>query len=90
MREKQVKKCPQQQYTHGAIWAIIAMAKLGFGDKALEFAQIINPINHSLNRENARKYKVEPYVISADVYDNDGVKRCRWLELVYRFQQLVL
>ena len=56
------------QYTHAAIWAIIAEAKLGFGDKAMEWFRMINPIEHSKTRESANKYKVEPYVVSADVY----------------------
>lgn len=55
------------QYTHGAIWAIIAEAILGFGDKAGELYRMINPIEHSRTKEAATKYKVEPYVISADV-----------------------
>ncbi len=58
----------------GAIWAIIALTKLGFGDKALEYVNIINPINHSLNKESAKRYRVEPYVITADVYNNDSLK----------------
>ena len=56
------------QYTHGAIWAIIAEAMLGFGDKALEYYRMINPIEHARTREAASKYKVEPYVIPADIY----------------------
>ena len=56
------------QYTHGAIWAIIAEAELGFGDKALELYRMINPIEHSRTKEAANKYKVEPYVIAADIY----------------------
>ncbi len=55
------------QYTHGAIWAIIAEAMLGFGDKAVEWYRMINPIEHSRTREAAKKYKVEPYVICADI-----------------------
>lgn len=62
------------QYTHAAIWLAIAAAKLGFGEKALKFAKMINPINHSLNIENAKKYRVEPYVISADVYSAEFLK----------------
>jgi cellobiose phosphorylase len=58
----------------GAIWSIIALCKLGFGDKALEFAEMLNPINHSLNQESAKKYQVEPYVICADIYDSDDLK----------------
>lgn len=56
------------QYTHGAIWAIIAEAMLGFGDKAVELFRMINPIEHSRTREAAQKYKVEPYIIAADIY----------------------
>lgn len=41
---------------------------LGFGDKALEFYRMINPIEHSRTKEASLKYKVEPYVISADIY----------------------
>ena len=56
------------QYTHAAIWVIIAEALLGFGDKALEFYRMINPIEHSRTKEASNKYKVEPYVIPADIY----------------------
>lgn len=56
------------QYTHGAIWAIIAWAILGFGDKAIEYFKIINPIEHTKTKEAVNRYKVEPYVIAADVY----------------------
>ncbi len=55
------------QYTHAAIWAIIAEAMLGFGDKAGELYRMINPIEHSRTKEAAKKYKVEPYVICADI-----------------------
>ena len=56
------------QYTHGAIWVIIAESMLGFGDKATEFFRMINPIEHSKTKDSANKYKVEPYVIAADIY----------------------
>ena len=56
------------QYTHAAAWVIIAFAKLGDGDKAMELFELINPINHSHNMREYSRYKVEPYVISADVY----------------------
>ncbi len=56
------------QYTHGAIWAIIAEAILGYGTKALEYYRMINPIEHSRTKDAANKYKVEPYVMAADVY----------------------
>ena len=56
------------QYTHAAIWAIIAETMLGFGNKAHEYYRMINPIEHAKTKEEANKYKVEPYVISADIY----------------------
>ena len=68
--EKKVgqKKCPQQQYTHAAVWAIIAETFLGRGDTAVELYRMITPIEHARTKETANKYKVEPYVIAADVY----------------------
>ena len=56
------------QYTHAAIWSVIALAKLGAGDKAFELLSVLNPINHTGNQTDANRYKVEPYVVSADVY----------------------
>ena len=56
------------QYTHSSIWVIIAEAMLGFGDKALELYRMINPIEHARTKEASKKYKVEPYVIPADIY----------------------
>ncbi len=56
------------QYTHAAVWVIMAFAKLGLGDKALKYYNMINPINHTSSELQAKKYKVEPYVIAADVY----------------------
>ena len=61
------------QYTHASCWAIIAFTKLGFGDKALEYYRMINPIEHSRTRETALKYKVEPYVIPADIYGAESL-----------------
>ncbi len=56
------------QYTHGSCWVIIAECILGFGDKALELYRMINPIEHSRTKDASQKYKVEPYVIAADIY----------------------
>ncbi|KGI36814.1 NdvB [Clostridium tetani ATCC 9441] len=56
------------QYTHGAIWYILALAKLGYGEKAWKIFNMINPINHTLSNLNCDIYKVEPYVMTADVY----------------------
>jgi cyclic beta-1,2-glucan synthetase len=56
------------QYTHAAIWAVMAFAALGDGDKANELFSILNPINRASTRAGVHRYKVEPYVIAADVY----------------------
>ncbi|MGZ4772829.1 MAG: GH36-type glycosyl hydrolase domain-containing protein, partial [Ilumatobacteraceae bacterium] len=56
------------QYTHGAIWSVLAFAALGDGDKAGELFSVLNPINHASTRAGVHKYKVEPYVMAADVY----------------------
>jgi cellobiose phosphorylase len=56
------------QYTHGATWSIFAWAKLGDGDRAAGLFDLLNPIHHSDSAEAAVRYKVEPYVVSADVY----------------------
>jgi cellobiose phosphorylase len=56
------------QYTHAALWAIWAFAELGQADRAHELFELINPIYHSDTAEQANQYRVEPYVIAADVY----------------------
>jgi cyclic beta-1,2-glucan synthetase len=56
------------QYTHAAIWSVIAFAALGDGDKAAELFAMLNPINHARTEAGVRRYKVEPYVVAADVY----------------------
>ena len=56
------------QYTHAAIWSVIAFAMLGDGDKACELFSILNPINHANSRAGIQRYKVEPYVMCADLY----------------------
>jgi cyclic beta-1,2-glucan synthetase len=56
------------QYTHGAIWSVLAFAALGDGDKAGELFSILNPINHASTRAGVYRYRVEPYVMAADVY----------------------
>jgi cyclic beta-1,2-glucan synthetase len=56
------------QYSHAAMWAILAFAKLGAGEKATELFALLNPINHARTPEEIGRYKVEPYVVSADVY----------------------
>ncbi|WP_404400524.1 GH36-type glycosyl hydrolase domain-containing protein [Pelagibacterium halotolerans] len=56
------------QYSHAAMWAILAFAKLGEGRKAHDLFAMLNPINHADTPEAASRYKVEPYVVAADVY----------------------
>ncbi len=56
------------QYTHAAIWTLIAFAMLGDGDKAGELFALLNPINHASTRAGLHKYRVEPYVAAGDVY----------------------
>ncbi|HOG29289.1 MAG TPA: protein ndvB, partial [Vicinamibacterales bacterium] len=56
------------QYTHAALWAVIALARLGQGDEAMELFHMVNPINHTRTRDEVDRYKTEPYVVAADVY----------------------
>jgi len=56
------------QYTHAAIWAAMAFAALGDRRRAWELQAMINPVNHGRTREETATYKVEPYVVAADVY----------------------
>jgi cellobiose phosphorylase len=56
------------QYTHAAIWAAMAFAALGDSKRAWELLAIINPINHAKTPEEIETYKVEPYVVAADIY----------------------
>ncbi|NII05501.1 cyclic beta 1-2 glucan synthetase [Luteibacter anthropi] len=56
------------QYTHAAVWAAMAFAGMGRQDQAWELARMIHPGSHTKNAEAMARYKVEPYVIAADVY----------------------
>jgi len=60
------------QYTHAALWTVLATALQGDGDRALELFQMINPITHADTAEGVDIYKVEPYVVAADVYTAKG------------------
>lgn len=60
------------QYTHAALWAVLAAALQGDGDGAFELFQMISPVTHSATPEGAATYKVEPYVVAADVYTAEG------------------
>jgi cyclic beta-1,2-glucan synthetase len=56
------------QYTHGAIWTVMAFAALGDSRRAWELFDMINPVNHASSEAAIATYKVEPYVVAADVY----------------------
>ncbi|MEJ0032698.1 MAG: glycosyl hydrolase family 65 protein [Bacteroidota bacterium] len=56
------------QYTHAAIWMVMAFAHMRDVDKTWELIQLINPIGHGETAEQTEVYKVEPYVMAADVY----------------------
>jgi cyclic beta-1,2-glucan synthetase len=56
------------QYTHAAMWTTLAFALLGDGDRAGELFSLLNPINHASTTAGIHRYKVEPYVVCADVY----------------------
>jgi cyclic beta-1,2-glucan synthetase len=58
------------QYTHAALWAVMAVAKLGNGDEAMELFHLLNPINHSRTPADIERYKVEPYVVAGDLHTN--------------------
>ena len=61
------------QYTHAAIWTLIAVAMLGDGDRAGSLFALLNPINHASTRAALQRYKVEPYVVAADTYAAAGL-----------------
>lgn len=60
------------QYTHAAIWTALAFAIMGETEKAWEIFGLLNPVNHGDTPEQIAIYKVEPYVIAADVYAAEG------------------
>ncbi|HXQ46788.1 MAG TPA: hypothetical protein VN806_09240 [Caulobacteraceae bacterium] len=67
------------QYTHAALWSVMAFASLGEGDKAAALFWMLNPINHARTRSDIHRYRVEPYVVAADVYAASGhVGRGGW------------
>jgi cyclic beta-1,2-glucan synthetase len=56
------------QYTHAAVWIVMALARLGSGDEVAELFHILNPINHTRTAADVERYKAEPYVMAGDVY----------------------
>jgi cyclic beta-1,2-glucan synthetase len=67
------------QYTHAALWAVLATALRGNGDRAFELLQMLNPLSHTGTPEAVAVYQAEPYVMAADVYAAPGhVGRGGW------------
>jgi len=64
------------QYSHAAMWAILAHAGLGDGDAAGALFAMLIPVNHALTPADAARYKVEPYVVAADVYSTAPHEGC--------------
>jgi len=60
------------QYTHGVLWTLQALCALGEGDRAGRLLTLLNPIQHARTREAAERYRVEPYVVAADIYSASG------------------
>jgi cellobiose phosphorylase len=56
------------QYTHAAVWVVLATALQGDGDRAVELWNLINPVYHATTPAEVQQYKVEPYVVCADIY----------------------
>jgi cyclic beta-1,2-glucan synthetase len=59
------------QYTHAALWAVWAFGELGQGDRTEEMFRLLNPIRHGDTLEKVERYRVEPYVVAADVYSEE-------------------
>jgi cellobiose phosphorylase len=67
------------QYTHAALWAVLALARLRLGDEAMELFHMLNPINHTRTVDGVDRYQGEPYVVAADVYAHPmHVGRAGW------------
>ena len=60
------------QYTHSVSWYLMALIKSGYHDRAYRYFQMINPINRTKEIERVEKYRVEPYVIAADIYSSES------------------
>ena len=72
------------QYTHAAMWAILALAKLGDGARRSELFSTAQPDQSCAHGRGCRRYMVEPYVVAADVYSVAAPRRARRMDLVHR------
>jgi cellobiose phosphorylase len=66
------------QYTHGVLWTVQALAMLGEGERAYALLSKLMPIHHALTLRDVERYRVEPYVVAADVYSGDHEGRGGW------------
>ncbi|MBX3596084.1 MAG: protein ndvB [Rhizobiaceae bacterium] len=67
------------QYTHAATWVVCALAELGQADDAYRCFSMLNPVNHALDPKETELYRVEPYVVAADIYsEGDRAGRGGW------------
>jgi cyclic beta-1,2-glucan synthetase len=67
------------QYTHAALWVVMALARLGNGEEAFEYFHLLNPVNHARTRADTERYLVEPYVVAADIAGHpDRLGRGGW------------
>ena len=76
------------QYTHAALWSILAYAMQGEGDKAAELFAMLNPINRAATPADTERYKVEPYVVTRRCLFGTPASRARRLDLVHRLIRL--
>ena len=60
------------QYTHSVSWYLMALIKAGYHDRAYRYFQMINPVNRTRSQKQVNKYRVEPYVIAADIYSSEA------------------
>ena len=72
------------QYTHAAVWVVMALARLGSGDEAVELFHMLNPVNHTRTPADVERYKAEPYVLAGDVYAHPAHAGPGGLDLVHR------
>jgi cyclic beta-1,2-glucan synthetase len=67
------------QYTHAALWAVLATAMQGDGERAFALFQLLNPLERTRTPAGVATYRTEPYVVAADVYAAEGhVGRGGW------------
>ena len=76
------------QYTHAAIWTVMAFAAMGDVERAWELFSMINPVNHGRTSKEVAVYRVEPYVVAADVYAVDPHTRARRVDMVHRLGRM--